>query len=87
MTLVLALGGNLTDTWMISSLELLRTVMLLSEEFCHAWHSKVILCNTYILQNLTVQELLDFGQQIAEAMDYLSNQSVVHGNLALRNCL
>ncbi|WAR26141.1 MET-like protein [Mya arenaria] len=37
--------------------------------------------------NLTIQELLDFGQQIAEAMNYLSSHSVVHGNLALRNCL
>ncbi|XP_052780551.1 plexin-A2-like isoform X2 [Mya arenaria] len=38
-------------------------------------------------KNLTIQELLDFGQQIAEAMNYLSSHSVVHGNLALRNCL
>lgn len=38
-------------------------------------------------KDLKVAELLDFGHQIAEAMDYLSSQTVVHGNLALRNCL
>ncbi|XP_052284342.1 plexin-A4-like isoform X2 [Dreissena polymorpha] len=37
-------------------------------------------------KDLTIQDLLDFGQQIADTMDYLSSQSIVHGNLALRNC-
>lgn len=37
-------------------------------------------------KDLKVADLLDFGNQIAEAMEYLGNQSVVHGNLALRNC-
>ncbi|XP_045167311.2 plexin-A1-like isoform X2 [Mercenaria mercenaria] len=37
-------------------------------------------------KELKVSDLLDFGNQIAEAMDYLSSQPVVHGNLALRNC-
>ncbi|KAL4226893.1 Plexin b2a [Mactra antiquata] len=38
-------------------------------------------------KDLKVAELLEFGLQISVVMAYLSDQSVVHGNLALRNCL
>ncbi|ELT92759.1 hypothetical protein CAPTEDRAFT_64793, partial [Capitella teleta] len=36
---------------------------------------------------ITVRELMEFGKQVAEGMQYLSKHKFVHRDLALRNCM
>ncbi|XP_061195541.1 plexin-A4-like isoform X3 [Saccostrea echinata] len=38
-------------------------------------------------KNLTLVELLEIAHQVCEAMSYLEEVHVIHGNLAARNCL
>lgn len=41
----------------------------------------------FSFQKLTGMELLQFAEQIADGMNYLSGLRFVHRNLAARNCL
>ena len=43
--------------------------------------------NYFVLQMLTVGELIDFGQQVALGMKALAERKVIHKDLATRNCV
>lgn len=41
----------------------------------------------FSLQPVTIQYKVNFALQIASAMHFLSEEGIVHPDLALRNCL
>lgn len=63
-------------------------IMIMINEGCvHPFPVKVLIVVYFHIQPLTLVVALELAIQIATAMNYLADHSIVHPDLALRNCV